>query len=437
LTSKNLEALTEESKCSTCYTGSEDGESRAQSVPRTYAERQYIAQNQTLMVSRTNLPRRHTEFDQGSVIDPPPYELTPPTYTPTPPPMPALPRAYTMPQPVVLRQAQVQEEEEIDMHLAYGELPPMLPHELAPVDREAELKNLTSKIENLIMEAQCIQHTASTIITSLQKNPEAMAAVALTLAEISNVVTKLGPGILTALKGSSPAVFALLASPQFLIAGGVAVGVTIVMFGGYKIIKKVQKEITGRKEANAAAIALQAQQNLPEEALPFEPDNYSNFSIETWRRGIAEVETESMGTSVDGEFITPAASRIWKERIRERAREERSETGSERSRSTHTIRRKPVAAYAEDSRTIITESARTERTSGTRRTSDSRKTSKTSKTDRTEKTERSSKTHRSSKTVKSERSDSTVKPGKDKDKKVKKPSAFGALFKGSSTISTK
>jgi hypothetical protein len=144
-----------------------------------------------------------------------------------------------------------------------------------------------------------------------------------------------------------------------------------------------------------------------------------------------------MGTSVDGEFITPAASRIWKERIRERAREERSETGSERSRSTHTIRRKPVAAYAEDSRTIITESVRTERTSGTRRTSDSRKTSKTSKTYRTEKTERSSKTHRSSKTGKSERSDSTVKPGKDKDKKVKKPSAFGVLFKGSSTISTR
>jgi branched-subunit amino acid transport protein AzlD len=37
-----------------------------------------------------------------------------------------------------------------------------------------------------------------------------MAAVALTLAELSNLLTKMSPGILTALKSSSPAVFGLL-----------------------------------------------------------------------------------------------------------------------------------------------------------------------------------------------------------------------------------
>jgi hypothetical protein len=135
--------------------------------------------------------------------------------------------------------------EEIDMNLAYGELPLDL---ASPTQPEAELKNLMSRLDALMMEAQCVQHTATSIITSLQSNPEAMAAVALTLAEISNVLTKMSPGIITTLKSSSPAIFALLCSPQFLIAGGVAVGVTIVMFGGYKIIKKIQANVSAKKE---------------------------------------------------------------------------------------------------------------------------------------------------------------------------------------------
>ena len=57
-------------------------------------------------------------------------------------------------------------------------------------------------------------------MTSLQKNPEAMAAIALTLAEISNIASKMAPGALMALKTGAPAVFALLAAPEFLIAGG-------------------------------------------------------------------------------------------------------------------------------------------------------------------------------------------------------------------------
>lgn len=293
------------------------------------------------------------------------------------------------------------------MNMAYGELPPPLPVVVHPAQREQELQGLMSKLDHLMVEAHCVQHTATTIIASLQKNPEAMAAVALTLAEISNVLAKMGPGILTAIKGSSPAIFGLLCSPQFLIAGGVAVGVTIVMFGGYKIIKKIQKEIKDKKEENDS--------HRMDEAMVFEADNYS---IESWRQGIADVEMQSVSTSVDGEFITPKAEILRKQRIRERAMEERTErmTAAPRSpsvgtSSTSTIRRKPVPVYMDSSRTVVTESARTEKSS------------------------RTTKSHRTRRSSKSERSESTVKPSKKdgKDKKPKKHSAISVLFKGSST----
>lgn len=194
-----------------------------------------------------------------------------------------------------------------------------------------------------------------------------MAAVALTLAELSNLLTKMSPSILAALRVSSPAVFALLASPQFLIAGGVAIGVTVVMFGGYKIIKKIQANAEAKKEANRM-----------EEALVYEGDL---GSIDVWRRGIAEVEAQSVSTSVDGEFITPEAARQKKERIRERAREERragSVSGSvksERSERTirrvgseSTIRRKDVPEHA-SSKVSASETGRSERSSSSKKES--------------------------------------------------------------------
>ena len=220
------------------------------------------------------------------------------------------------------------------MHLAYGKLPPDL--QVAQVDdlqKEQELKATMNKLDELLLEAHCLQHSATAIIANLQSNPEAMAAVALTLAELSNILTKMSPGILTALKSSSPAVFALLASPQFLIAGGVALGVTVVMFGGYKIIKKIQANNEAHKEANRM-----------EEAMVYEGTEMG--SIDTWRRGIADAEAQSVATSVDGEFITPEAARQKKERIKERRREERQAKSvraesvvSGSTRSERTIRR--------------------------------------------------------------------------------------------------
>jgi len=196
----------------------------------------------------------------------------------------------------------------IDMNLAYGELP----HDLvvARTGDEAELKGLVGTVTKLLDEAKCVHYSVTAIIANLQKNPEAMAAVALTLAEISNIVTKMSPGAVMAMKGSAPAVFALLASPQFLIAAGVGVGVTIVALGGYKIIKKIKAKHAKEEVGVDEMIEIGGDINR----------------IENWRRGISEAEERSVGTSVEGEFITPMAANLMRlnlqeERIRDSRRE--------------------------------------------------------------------------------------------------------------------
>lgn len=181
----------------------------------------------------------------------------------------------------------------IDMDLAYGEYHPASLRSLQNTGEEKELRGLVSKVKMLLDEANCAQHSVSAMIAHLQKNPDAMAAVALTLAEISNVASKMAPGALTALKGGAPAVFALLASPEFLIAAGVGVGVTVVMLGGYKIIKKLKAKNAMEKEGSM------------DEMMEIGGDA---SRIESWRRGIADIEASSVGTSVEGELITPMAA---------------------------------------------------------------------------------------------------------------------------------
>lgn len=79
----------------------------------------------------------------------------------------------------------------IDMNLAYGNIPPDLESRI-DLDPEAsavgepdgptesQVRTLVDRIETLLNEAQCIHHTAASIICHLQDNPEAAAAVALT-----------------------------------------------------------------------------------------------------------------------------------------------------------------------------------------------------------------------------------------------------------------
>ena len=196
---------------------------------------------------------------------------------------------------------------DIDMDLAYGDAPPPLP--VSKIEDTGELRDKLTGLQRLLEECNCLQHSAGATIENLQKNPEALAAVGLTLAEISTLVTKLAPGALPGIKASFPAIMALLASPQFAIAAGVAVGVTIIAFGGYKIVKKIQA--SNRERHDEAMLLVDAEGADQQPASPAESlDELRELSsVERWRRGIADEQARSVGTSVDGEFITPIASR--------------------------------------------------------------------------------------------------------------------------------
>lgn len=185
------------------------------------------------------------------------------------------------------------------MDLAYGDAHPAALSRYDPpepdVNDQKQLDGLVNRAQWLLEEAHCVQHSATATITHLQKNPDAMAAVALTLAEISNLASKMAPAALSAFKTAAPTVFALLSSPQFLIAAGVGLGVTVVMFGGYKIIKKIQSG----NEKTEQSTGMDDMMELNMESLS---------RVEMWRRGVADMKAVSVGTSVDGEFITPRAA---------------------------------------------------------------------------------------------------------------------------------
>lgn len=296
---------------------------------------------------------------------------TAPTYIAEPTPMHMVPVSRSLSDPAMRGKGK-----DIDMNLAYGDVPPDLGDrddldpvvEQPPEQKEEKAMTLIEKIEHLLTEAQCLHHTATHIIQHLQTNPDAAAAVALTLAELSAILGKMSPSFLAVLKGGSPAIFALLASPQFLIAAGVTVGVTVVMFGGWKIVKR----ITESKETVSpmAVAANQGQMAEPRQAPYPESEISEGFdealileeelsSIETWRRGIVPFGEDE---GADLELISPEADRAM-----------RNQFGGD--------------------------DARTERSSRTHRSSKTTKATKTSKTktDKTTKTDKSQKAHKSRK----------------------------------------
>jgi hypothetical protein len=262
--------------------------------------------------------------------------------------------------------------DDIDMDLAYGDAPPPLP--VSKIEDSPELRDKLTGLQRLLEECNCLQHSAGATIENLQKNPEALAAVGLTLAEISTLVTKLAPGALPGLKASFPAIMALLASPQFAIAAGVAVGVTIIAFGGYKIVKKIQA--SNRERHDEAMLLVDADGAEQQPASPAESlDELRELSsVERWRRGIADEQARSVGTSVDGEFITPIASRTLieegklteadfkpKEKEKDRKKREKKEGKSEAASS----KAKSRVAESEAGRSVRSErSHRSERGGG-------------------------------------------------------------------------
>lgn len=259
---------------------------------------------------------------------------------------------------------------DIDMDLAYGDAPPELP--VSKIEDTGELRDKLTGLQRLLEECNCLQHSAGATIENLQKNPEALAAVGLTLAEISTLVTKLAPGALPSLKAAFPAIMALLASPQFAIAAGVAVGVTIIAFGGYKIVKKIQA--SNRERHDEAMMLVDAEGAEQQPASPAESlDELRELSsVEKWRRGIADEQARSVGTSVDGEFITPIASRTLieegklteadfkpREKSRDRKKREKKESKASSSKSR--------VAESEAGRSVRSERSHRSGTTGTSR----------------------------------------------------------------------
>ncbi|KAK3315709.1 hypothetical protein B0H66DRAFT_269833 [Apodospora peruviana] len=235
------------------------------------------------------------------------HAATMPIPQPVPLPTPT-PSQRRNPLPTSRSETSLNKKKSIDMHLAYGNIPPDLAsrHDLDPKHddeaedpQEAEAVTLIDRIESLLEDAHCVHHTASSMIGKLQEKPEAAAAVALTLAELSALLGKMSPAFLGFIKGGSPAIFALLASPQFLIGTSIAVGVTVVMFGGWKIVKRIQaanaaKAMEKPFEMNTMPTpdqgpAAPAPTVVPsavsyDEALVLEEEL---STIESWRRGIA------------------------------------------------------------------------------------------------------------------------------------------------------
>ncbi|RKF57766.1 putative mfs general substrate transporter [Erysiphe neolycopersici] len=240
-------------------------------------------------------------------------------------------------------------DSKIDMNLAYGKLPfDCLSENDRDLSSESELQTMVGRLDNLLLEARCLQHSATAIIAHLQKDPEAMAAVGLTLAELSTIVSKMSPSVLRTFQTASPAIFALLASPQFLIATGVAMGVTVIMFGGFHIIKSIQSTVDHKREAKKL-----------ESAMIY--NDIDIESIKSWRRGVAESEAFSLYSSADEEYITPEAARHYRGLIQNRSladyvkkgsvcSEQSCRTAKQKSSKSHSSSRKAPSEITSISR---------------------------------------------------------------------------------------
>ncbi|KAK6508009.1 hypothetical protein TWF481_006428 [Arthrobotrys musiformis] len=117
-------------------------------------------------------------------------------------------------------------------------LPPLPPR--PEVDEEDDhLTALFTQVQDIIDHAAATQASVVTLVDALRREPETLAMVGLTLAEISTIVAKLSPAALAGVQLNWPVVFAFLSSPQFAIVAGGVIGTTVILMGGYKIIKKM------------------------------------------------------------------------------------------------------------------------------------------------------------------------------------------------------
>ncbi|KAI5849857.1 hypothetical protein BZA05DRAFT_474859 [Tricharina praecox] len=156
------------------------------------------------------------------------------------------------------------------------------------------VQTLLARVQSIIDEINCITIGLTTLLTELQKTPETFAAVGLSLAEIANMLTHIAPGAMVVLKAGFPTVFALLSSPHFAVIAGVAGAATVIVLGGYKIVKSIM--------AGADVNMAMAYGELPDEAILEE----------------AVLGGEILGEVVDDDRrIEAAPARVYYERVEE------------------------------------------------------------------------------------------------------------------------
>ncbi|KAF3152601.1 hypothetical protein TWF569_002908 [Orbilia oligospora] len=116
---------------------------------------------------------------------------------------------------------------------------PTLPPRPEVDEEDDHLTALFTQVQDIIDHAAAAQSSVVTLVDALRREPETLAMVGLTLAEISTIIAKLSPAALAGAQLSWPVVFSFLASPQFAIVAGGVIGTTVILLGGYKIIKKM------------------------------------------------------------------------------------------------------------------------------------------------------------------------------------------------------
>ncbi|KAL7276398.1 hypothetical protein RUND412_000602 [Rhizina undulata] len=136
-----------------------------------------------------------------------------------------------------------------DNDIMHSSQDPMTLAKLVDISADLVDDHVTETLQCLLLQLQatidelcCLTFGITTLITELQKCPDTLAVVGLTLAEISALVTKVAPGFVLTLKTAFPVIFGLLSSPQFAVVASVGMAATVVLLGGYKIIRNV---ITG------------------------------------------------------------------------------------------------------------------------------------------------------------------------------------------------
>lgn len=279
---------------------------------------------------------------------------------------------------------------------------------LAGGDPLAEtLQLLLSQLQNTIDEMSCITAGIGALISELQKVPDTLAVVGLTLAEISAIIAKISPVAIMGMKSAFPVIFGLLGSPQFAIIAGVGMAATVVVLGGYKIIKNVvgAGPVKGAEEEERDLDLEFGVTTVPELPDEIEEPVAARAPAPSPRRAIMPPPT-------------PLETGLHSLNIQDNAEKERKRT------RRHEGERSVKPAKSEKSlKSVASDGSGRDRSHKDRPSTERRESSR--KSDKGERRERSEKSEKSEKREKSDRHEKSIEKTEKSDKKKESLSHTG------------